>query len=163
MKRILTVFSFFLIGSCASAYAHSVERKSEISALEAAGYLKKGYVLYEGKNQTLHELIFIKKKGEARVAFHLFVENQLNGKTASLHGIAKMNIHVDLESDEDANGTGYFAGEYVYGKGCELHIRLELPERNHVRTIEVDCDRYHDASCPFDSVQLLERVVKPSP
>lgn len=156
-------FSFFLIGSCASVHARSVERKSETSDLEAARYLRNGYVLYEAKNRTLHQSIFIKKMGEARIAFHLFVENYLNGKTASLHGIAKTDIHADLETDDDANGIAYFAGEYVYGKDCQLHIRLELPERNHVRTIEVDCDRYHDASCPFGSVQLLERVVKPSP
>ncbi len=165
MKNIFLVFSLLAFIACDNQVKNNnlnmhlnkgIEKRkdnSETSKVTTQVHQKQFSFVYE--NDTLLQKLDIKSFSAESIEFSLTSTNKSKNKTVNIEGVAKAKSSSDPEIDEDEEGNAYPAQVYIFEKDCWLSFRIDMESKDKVRIVEADCDKFHNANCPFASVSTL--------
>ncbi len=121
----------------------------------------KGMQLYEYRNDTLVQRVYIKPLPAHRISFVLQTTHRETGNTCHFADTARCpypNQDPEMYEDEQAEDEPYPAREYLYDKnGNWISIGIEEPRPNRLRVAIADASVARFKGCHYESVGTLRR------
>ena len=127
------------------------------------GAINSGYFTDSTQLELLHNLyevaeqrIIIEEIGSNKIRFEYYIRNIASNCNKSISGVA-IDHHPDMdpELDEDEEGFGYPAIEYVYEEGgCFLAVRIAMKAKDKIQIQESGCNTANKL-CPLTSIGVL--------
>jgi hypothetical protein len=109
--------------------------------------------LFKFENEIITQTISIDFLSKDSLQFYLVSTNKMKNEKSTLSGIAILKN--GSEFDEDENGLGYLAEEYLYENTCWLAIRIAIDDKNKIIIHEANCEEVRSESCPFESAGIM--------
>ena len=159
MKAFLYLLILLLAVSCNSSEATNNTSKPKMQC--SCDSPDNQNINYQYKDDTLCQLLSVKKKSKGVIDFYLTTCNYRTNKRSYIAGNARLKTAPsgNSETDNDENGELIPVDEYDFSKGdCSFELRFDSKAYRIVQIIEHNCKDFHDDSCPFATDKILKKL-----